>query len=356
MGGNLKLHIDGQEISSDGWYIKDHTDLERKNQDLFALLTHLRVAQNIWDTPQRVSSTMTYGVESEFLSGSSRYLILYPYSILRMACKTHFGDIDLMVDISRRELIEYKLESIIGRLLCGCWSLIGTKRSTNQLITIWYYRGTRIQIDFEFVDFENGYPSTWARFSHFSAMDDTDVDPCISGVFHKLLLRACCATSVDTRIVDGKEVTDSMYAFSVTHGLRCKYLMRTDNPMEFTKLKPKDSTYIKDPDMICMILCGVELSGLYRIVRYNASMSSFVGLSSEMKICRTKSDLLIILRGFMRILFGEGNQKLSSDPIIDYNKKYVATNELINRFGLRTPEIEEEFLDIYKSYKEGIIS
>lgn len=268
-------------------------------------------------------------------SGSTIHLYdetIIPQELLRF--KPSFGDVDLQIPHFMKNNIAEMLTNIRR---VGNWVYLGHKKSSGQVITLWYNELLRqnVQVDFEFIEyhFENptAGPSDWSKFSRNSDWGDTRVG--IKGVFHKYLLRALTSLSVCELGVLSENgsvdlVRTNTLAFSVTRGLRQKY--RCVSPGLFSKLSPKDSVYVTNPKEI--------FSSLFQCCPGDDSMRmfrSFIGSCHLMKTFLNKDEQMLVASGYDRILFGSGAQILyRDDPIRDQQEKRITLTYMKQVLGI----------------------
>lgn len=288
----------------------------------------------------------------QLFSGSSKFLFddsISEYQLLKY--KPTFGDIDVQIDINKQRMFEHIISNYDGS--------IGYKKSVDQIITLFYIAelDANIQIDFEFVDFDNGAPSDWASFSRSSCW--IDIQNGIKGVFHKYLLRAMTTKSLSTFIVrtarTEKVVTATELAFSVTSGLRQKYVPVID---QTGKQEIKDGLKVFNPISTIDSTYTINVSQIFEIVfgfAPNADQlkqfESFVGCCDLISNYFTVEDRRKVVDGFIRTLWGKQAQKLYRDDIIlDKQDKDKAYNWLISAIDFTTPLLEEVKDEYYKEY------
>jgi hypothetical protein len=245
------------------------------------------------------------------------------------------GDIDFQIDIERQEdFISFLNEHPKIKDL----TFIGYKRGNKQVITLWNSKvlGLNIQIDFEFETFVNGEPSKWSQFIHSSHWNDCRLG--IKGVFSKLLLRAIQHKNIEeicilprSTLKKPKIISSSKYAFSI-YGLRDKLIpvldkdfnhLEKDGLMCYYELKPSDCVYITDIDKISLIIFpNIRFYELHQ-------MFSFSGISFLCSKHFSKVDQLKVFEGFIKLLWGEGAQKLVRDNNYeDYRIKRIPVDFL----------------------------
>lgn len=137
------------------------------------------------------------GVLEKCFNGSTSYVMdqNIPDEVI-LKYKPTVGDIDVMVPVEVKDSLWYYLDSIEGQYL-GDVRYVGCNKHTiasigNQInaVFVFDFDGVKlpIQIDFEFVDFIDSYPSEWANFSHSSTLTDAmaaiKVDAILKAVFY----------------------------------------------------------------------------------------------------------------------------------------------------------------------------
>lgn len=292
MGGNYV--VDGKRA--------ERIDLVRTPRELVVLQLNILIE----------TLTSLLGCGRIVTSGSSRMIdSLFTTEEFLLQYKSTFGDIDLMVDKKHR----VELERSVGTIFIPNWKFLGGKRSSGQYITLWENTLLRqnIQVDFEFVEYEEGSPTIWSRFSRWS--DSADVLVGVRAVYHKLLLRALTARSVKPVVlVDGTKMNTNTYSFSVLRGLRNRFRNESGS---LILLKPENSVYMTDIQQIVSILFSCD--------DVDTTLAwSFVGCLSLMKQLFSEEDVIVVRCGFCDLLFGDNSQKLSSDPLQDrIEKRFV---------------------------------
>lgn len=337
MGGNLKLIRDGVSYESSPIDI-------RKPEFLFirSSLTEFyerMIELGVWLNP--VDEDLYHNKVWRMLSGSSRFLFVDDFDELLIE-KPTYNDIDFKVDVARRKQIESIIFAQIG-FPVGDFTLIGTKRTAGQLVTLWKYGENIVQIDFEFVEF-NEYdqgPTTWATFSHSASWQDWK-EYRLKGVFHKLMIRALTAPMVkEIPIRTGGAVTSEIVptlAFSVQHGLRQKF---SGNRGVYTRLKPSESKYITDIEEMLRILLPQQRDKLARF-RFK-STSGVCGLLASYY---PEEYRLTVARGFVRSLWHGYSQRLCKEWEEDHAMKYHAATTVYELLELPL----DDFSDMIQNY------
>lgn len=300
-----------------------------------------------------------------FLSGSSFHFLNPDIPDTEFVkFKPSVGDVDTQVDINKKDAIETWLQTIQGKTI-GPATFIGYKPSGEQFITLWAFDdpAIKVQIDLELVEYDNGEPTEWSRFSHSSDWDDLQSG--IKGVFHKYLMRALTTNSLMTKVVKTEyktkppkyeTVTDTNLAFSVTGGLRQKYKdtgEKIDKLPVYVKIPPAKSEYTNDIGGMFTMLFGKPAKDTDK-----AKLGSFVGCLDLIKKYLKPHSKELVLSGFVRTLFDPGAQSLyRDDPEKDKQEKLVAMNLLISQLGLEDyynsikTKIDSSISTYYSNYK-----
>lgn len=357
MGGNVQI----------GTKFADRIDLLQVHRyELVEKLTHLFDQINIFFHRKHKKLIWGYNLFNsyDFLSGSSRHLfdMSIPTSEF-IRYKPSLGDIDLQVDIIKKEEIRIFLDEMKENKFAH-FDFIGYKVSSDQFITLWKFKkkNINIQIDFEFVEFSAGAPTNWSLFSHSSAWED--ITEGIKGVFHKYLLRALTTKTLrDVIVLKGKKevptkIKATDLAFSVSHGLRKKLEPVFENGKQkvidglfvYKEIPTDKSTYIKDISSIFTILFDFEPNNI-ELKKFH----SFVGTLDLINIHFSNEQKHTLILGFLNTLFGSGAQQLyRNDSFQDLNEKNVALRKMLTVLGTNFDldiihTIQTEY---YKQYEE----
>lgn len=307
----------------------------------------------------------------KFLSGSSFHFFNPKIDDEKFTnVKPMVGDIDTQVDRLKKDLLAQFLLGSQNKKIGGA-KLLGFNDEGNQLISLWELSDPpiKVQVDFELVDYYEGSPTEWARFSHSSAWEDLEAG--IKGVFHKFVLRAITAIRARPRYIQkprSTKYTDaSDLSFSVDYGLREKYKPVVNDkgrPVMFddgangshpvyTEIPVKDSKYVNSLKGIFEIVFGakpknIEIEKLNSFKGTLALVNQFYDSESKQKV----------LNAFIRILFGDGAQGLyRNDPETDRKEKMVALNTMIVDLGLQTyfntvkKDVNKTIKEYYGRYK-----
>jgi len=367
-GGNLS--INGHEAQ--------HLDLKVTKRSymvpkLNELLHAINSAYNkMYKQPLWSNKVLASG---EFLSGSSLHFFNVkgiPDEVFTEK-KPTVGDIDTMVDKTKEPDLQQFLTAYTNKQI-GPAIFLGFQRGNEQFSGLFEMQDppVKVQIDFEFVAFQNDKPSDWARFSHSSAWEDLQAG--VKGVFHKWLIQAFTALTrkdflLRKLVGRGKlrqeqdiPTTDNMYSFAVSSkeggGLRAKY-----EPVLDANGKP----LVKDglPVMTAAPTTGYEqnIGQIFANIlghRLDPKQSqalqkyfwSFTGLLQVMNKLMSPEEKQQVLTGFLEKTIGKGAQGMyKNNPDKDIAEKTTAINTLLKTLKLPKPANLDQMIDAYrKSY------
>lgn len=247
------------------------------------------------------------------------------------------------------------------------------------------YKGEKIfpQIDFEAVEYKNGNPNEFSKFSHNSAWED--IQKGFKGVMHKYWLMGIVSgkhTKEDAIILTpaSKEwppeemriktihKVPSMASFSIEAGARLK-LRPITNPktkehaqiedpktgkMKFVykEIPTEDSNYITDLDKLFEFTFGKEPSKDEK-----NKINSLVGLIEMSKKYLSKNEIENAFNYVLEKMWGFGKQQLErNNPEGDKYIKMSLVNLLFENFPYlkkKQPEIEKMMKNFYSSYKSA---
>lgn len=237
-------------------------------------------------------------------SGSTRFL--FDENIRHV--KDTYGDIDLQVDIESIPHLAQKLET---DMVLGNFRLIGWKRATNTIVTLWRYRGKlNVQVDLEGVEFEANAPTEWSRFAYYACSNDAQND--LKGVAHKYIFRALTACWVDDfPIKRGSKIkVEKMnrVAFS-NRGLRFKVIPDVYHTHWYI-LKPSESEYIINIERIFKLLINHEVEFQEQHERL---MWSYIGVVSLIRDHMVPEVHCMIADAMAELLWGRSAQQIEKD-------------------------------------------
>ena len=371
-----KRLVEGGNLSVNG-HEAQHLDLKVTDRNFIVpVLNNLLLAinqgfkkqykQDLW-SPALLKS-------QEFLSGSS----LHFFNVKGIPDETFVskkptvGDMDTMVDKTKEPQLQEFLTANQNKQI-GPATLRGFKRGNEQFSSLWELQEPpiKIQIDFEFVAFENEKPTDWARFSHSSSWEDLQAG--VKGVFHKWLIQSLAAlTRKDfylrkmvgrgkARQEEDVPTTDNMYSFAVSSkeggGLRPKYEPVIDASTGKPVMKDglsvmtasPTSGYEKDINKIFQSLLGQRISPE---AAKSASQKfwSFTGLVDIVKELCTPQEKEQIVQAFLQKTIGPGSQGMyKNNPDKDISEKTLAINYLLSALKMPKPANLDQMLKDYRT-------
>lgn len=367
-GGNLS--INGHEAQHLDLKVTNRSFMVPKlNQLLTAIdATYAKIFKEPLWSPKLLAS-------GEFLSGSS----LHFFNVKGISDETFIqnkptvGDIDTMVDKQKEQNLQDFLNGYINKKI-GPAKLLGFQRGNEQFSALFEMTDppVKIQIDFEFVKFQDGKPTDWARFSHSSAWDDLQAG--VKGVFHKWLIQAFTALTRKEFILRKMQgrgklrqevdtpTIDNMFSFAVSSkeggGLRAKYepVMDGNKPLVIDGLpvmrEAPTSGYEQDISQIFSKILGEKLTPQEAKVLEN-NFWSFNGLLQVMNKLMSPEEKQKVLTGFLEKTIGPGAQGLyKNNPDKDIQEKTLAINTMLKTLGMKAPANLKQMLNSYrKAYK-----
>ena len=292
-----------------------------------------------------------------FFSGSSQHFFRQDISNDEFSKhKDSMGDVDTQIDGVLADKIADFLTANKGKKF-GVGTFIGFKPSPDTLITLFRIDDINIQIDLEMVDYVDGKPTPWAKFSHSS--DWLDIKAGIKGVFHKYLIRAIDAKNLRPVMVQMKTKTKEQnitdLAFSVGKGLRTKFAAVIENgkpKMEnglpvVVELPTKDAKFVSEP---------VEMLALFLKRPVSPSevtqFESFTGLVDLLGKELTKDEKYKVLDGFVFTLWGRiGQQLYRDDQTRDFKEKMQAYEYIVNKWKVSIPNVNKLSTEYYVAWK-----
>jgi hypothetical protein len=360
-GGNVRV-----KDSSSNIHGADEIDLQKHSRAEIAekLLYFFHVinlkfeelnGEKIWPNIIDIDSGHIFNGSSEHFFNSNISDEDFIYS------KKAIGDIDVTVPNNKKHDVFNFLTNLREQQITKNVAFLGIKQETldkgHQISTLVRIDDhINIQIDFEFLEYVNGRPSEFAKFSHSSSWED--IKQGLKGVLHKYLLQALCkgtsikssseitlftkaATKEKPRVVkNSSERGISLKRFSVDRGLRTDayvpYYDEDGNAVSYEgkavyKERPtEESTYITNVESIAKEIFGTNFStsDIYLL-------NSFLGLVELSLKYFNSNHLLEIFNDFRRRLFGINAQKLKrNDPVTDFNIKRIGFQELKNKFKI----------------------
>lgn len=318
----------------------------------------------------------------EFLSGSS----LHFFNVKGIsdedfvAKKPKVGDIDTQVNKENEQELDQFLRANQGKVL-GSGTLLGFQRGNEQFSSLWQLTDVpiKVQIDLEFVKFDQDKPTAWAQFSHSSSWEDIQAG--VKGVFHKFLIQSLATLGrkeflLRKMVGRGKARTeqdvpteDNMLSFAVSSkeggGLRAKYAPVLDDQglplikdnMQVMVALPAEN-YEQDIDKIFLALFGDRI-GPKQAKALSQKFWSFVGLLDVMNQLLSPEDKQRVVDSFIGKLFEKGAQGLyKNDPQRDAAEKNAALDKMFSILGVSAPadldQKRSEYTSGYKMTGESI--
>jgi hypothetical protein len=388
-GGNLSI---GDAEKGEPVHYADKIDLKVHNRTYMVgllnkllhdinLAFHKQTRKNLWE-PDLLTSR-------EFLSGSSLHFFntegVSDEEFTKH--KPKVGDIDTQVDRDLEPQVKDFLTSHTNKQI-GDTVFLGFGSGNEQYNGLFQFANPpiKIQIDFEFGEYENGVPNEWFKFSHSS--DWSDVSNNIKGVFHKYLYRALAgAIKVHAHLKSSEgrgkaKVTTvtpeylSKYSFGVSGkqggGLSEPYSHvndEDDHPQELPHPEDQDKhlpvmqvakpeTRVYDQNLHSQFF---KLFGHEPTPEESKLQWSFLGTVELMKTLTQQQQEETVKR-FFEICFETGSQMIErDDPKGDFDIKFAAIDQMLEKLNLphlrpiaekMAREYEGDFLDLEKFKRE----
>jgi hypothetical protein len=315
--------------------------------------------------------------DGKLFSGSSRHLFTKKLNDLKQYKKT-VGDIDLQYPAEKRQALKDFLDTHEDDSF-GDLTYFGMGgRSPIQYNTIFKTKSfpdniSNIQVDFEPTYWEDGTPTEFSTYSHYS--DWNDLKSGIKGAFSKLLTRAL--VSEKQRLGDITVMTPTgkvskaakydnpgMRGFSVDKGVRVKFAPVTDDrgiqqqsedgkPM-YREIPTKESTYERDLSDIFAFLFEKKPDD-----NEKEMMHSFIGILQLAKKYLDDETEKAVFDTFMKIIWGEQAQEIEQGEFKDginwndFNVKKAAYDEFVKIF----PELklsDDELMDYVRPFYDKL--
>jgi hypothetical protein len=307
--------------------------------------------------------------------------------------KPRVGDIDIQFPIELQDSLEEFCEASKKKTF-GKFTFIGQGgKSPIQINTLFRYPKLKlnVQVDFEPVDFKDGSPSEFSKFSRSSSWEDVQNN--IKGVFQKYLLRSLVGRNKISNIsvVTSFNPKTSLWrvskkdyegvnerGFSVDRGVRIKFVRAINKDgkeffvdkigNEHLEQKPgtkpayqetdtKTYDYLKDVKKIAELSFGKSLTS-----KEMTLFGSFVGCLSLMKKYLSVDENTEIRKSFFDLIFGDSAQEIEQGKFVnginenDFSTKFAAYSKLVNTvFGEKVSSLKDlpsdEKRDIIKYYK-----
>lgn len=326
-------------------------------------------------------------------SGSSKLFFEKPLEEFKKH-KPKVGDIDVQFPIELQDSLEAFCEESVKKLF-GKMTFLGQGgKSPIQINTLFRYPKLKlnVQVDFEPVDFKDGTPSDFSKFSRSSSWEDVQNN--IKGVFQKYLLRALVGRNKISNIsvVTSYNPKTSLWrvskkdyegvnekGFSVDRGVRVKFIravnkdgkeffvdkfgnehleQKTGTKPAYQETDTKTYDYLKDVKKIAELSFGKALSP-----KEMTLFGSFIGCIALMKKYLTAEENREIRNTFFDLIYGESAQEIEQGKFVkginenDFSIKFAAYSKLLETvFGEKVSSLEDlpsdEKRAIIKYYKE----
>lgn len=371
MGGNVQvLSKGGEMVSADKINLKSYGRQKfiKDARELFLALNTIAEATNnrkIWPDESIILNSIVY-------NGSSSFALSQDFEDRDiLGVKPNLGDIDIAVPKERNVDLFGVLEKLQGKRVTQNVSFVGMNRTNikslgTQINAVFKFSGeveTFVQVDFEFLEFENSAPTEWARFSHSSSFEDAKIG--VKAVHHKYLLRAMIGamsvrpdivvatpkSSPDNVKLSKKDEVVRMLKFSVDHGVRIAYspFLREDgsqvyygNKRVYKEIPTKDSTYEKTLEGIFSLVFGEPNSKEVK------ELWTFEGLIKLIKRHLKPAQIEETKLRYFEMLWGSQGQKLvRGDAEEDAEIKSSGWVYFIDKLGLSNPPQFEQRLEHY---------
>lgn len=373
---NIKILKEGGNLELDG-HIAQQIDLKVHDRNFIVPILN-RLMLDINNTYLKVFKTHLWSPEllksRKFLSGSSLHFFNTNISDDEFVkVKPKVGDIDTQVDKEKEENLKSFLEKLQNKTL-GNATLLGFKRGNEQFSSLWELKDPplKIQIDFEFVAFDNNQPTDWAQFSHSS--DWADIKAGVKGVFHKYLIQSFATlTKQDfllrkhvgrgkARALQDVPTTDNMISFAVSSkeggGLRQKYEPVIENGKQLVidglpvyTARPTEG-YDQSLVGIFSKIFGKRLTpAIFK--KLATKFWSFTGLLAVMDLLLDDQEKQRVVDSFSDKLFARGAQGLyKGDPERDIAEKMVALRLMLEHLDMPEPaDLKEKIKEYKTNYK-----
>ena len=379
MGGNVTaITKSGKETRAEKVQLKEigRANFIKKVEQTLKVLNngfYKKFGRKIWEDESQIDDAYVFNGSTSFVMNTSYSDDeILPY-------KSSVGDVDLTVPEEDKEDLWIYLDSIEDTEIMHGVYYMGSNKPTIQSIGSqinavfalnFADKVVNVQFDFEFIPFENGRATQWAKFSHSSAYEDALEG--IKAVAHKYLLRALVGASSqrdDILIVTSKSTYDNykisssksnvnprMLKFSVDRGLRIAYeplldpngdIVMKDGKFIYKEIPTGSSNFITDLNRIYKLVFKRPSANSSDIKQ----MNSFVSL---LKLCKKHLDREALERThdrFIELLWGLKPQRAQElevqNPELDKDIKVKAYQKFIKELGL--PDKSKQLIKQYYS-------
>ena len=327
----------------------------------------------LWANPQIIKNGYVFNGSTSFVMNPN----FTDEEILKV--KPLIGDVDITVPEEHKEDLWKYLDSKEGEEIIPGVRYMGSNKPTissigeqiNSIFVVDFPTGkVNIQVDFEFMPFENKEPNQWAKFSHSSSYLDAMAG--IKAVHHKFLIRALVgakSTRDDIIICTQKSTAEKVrfkkmktppriLKFSVVRGIRIAYepllnenneIIVQDGKLVFRELPSKTAEYqtkIKD-------ICGLAFN-LPKVQDEDVKdFESFVGVISLIKKHLSQEQIQSTHIRYKELLWGSSNdrgQELEvNNKALDFQVKNNGYLRFISEFRIKN-EAKHMIDEYYSKY------
>lgn len=375
MGGNvtvLNKHNEPIEAQKVDLKAIGRSEFVTTSKKLFKYLNTIHQSMHgapLWPKESHIDDAMVFNGSTSFVMSDD----FKDEDILSV--KPSVGDIDIAIPAENSVTLFKMLKGLQGRKILKNVEYVGMNREDEnklgtQINSIFLFTANNmdflVQVDFEFLPFETGSPTEWARFSHSSNFEDTAIG--IKALHHKYLIRAMIgALSLREDIIvvtpkstpakltpSKKDSVVRMLKFSVDHGVRIAYrefLDDSGNPLYldgkrvFKEIPTKDSDYKKTVREIFNLAFGdPDDNDDFK------KMWSFIGVLQLAKKYLNQKQIADTAERYYEMMWGRGGQKLErDDPEEDARIKAAGWNKFKEILKVSDPKDHANNLTAYYS-------
>lgn len=328
--------------------------------------------QPIWIDEKDILSGFIFNGSSSFIMDPS----LPDEEVVKV--KQSAGDLDITVPEELKADVWKLLDKYEGKEIVKGVTYMGSNRPTIQSIGeqinavfVISFGDLRCncQVDFEFLPYEDGKPTEWAKFSHSSSFEDAKIQ--VKAVHHKYLIRAmvggaslrkdiviCTSTSTPDNIKLSKSkehIEPRMLKFSVGRGIRVAYepmlnngqQVYMDGKMVYKVIPSNKSDYITSVVDIFKISFGDPAPSDVN------KFSSFAGVIDLMAKYLTKEQIKSTVDRYLSLLWAVSPQRAQElevgNPELDYDIKMSGYQYISKKLKLKN-NITKMVDAYYKDY------
>jgi len=381
MGGNARTVKNGEDVFAQK---VDLTKFKRKfvKDEVLKMLQDMDNKLNIWPDFKQVKNGYNFNGSSDALMNDEipdeEYTLLKPM----------LGDIDIMLPDDTKEKVHKFLDTYKGT---STLKFIGHNKPNkdaigHQINAIFELqskdaKGTvdtvNLQIDFEFVEFEDGKGSEFSKFAHSSSWEDMKQSKFVpglkGGVAHKLLLRSLfggASLYKDALVVTPKSTPEKivikktkgvqselrMLKFSVDRGLRKAYAkftkgnkhLRQDGKLLYIEVPTKDSSYVKTVQTIAEMVFGELTKTEHKLFwSYTGLLKLMTKLDKKSKLDTYKRLLDVFWQARPGKNIAQGLER--DNPELDLQIKVAAITLFHKVLKVKDEKKVKEMTDLYYS-------